>query len=126
EYPDAHDHGDPDHHALTGMNGLVLGITVDAPRQTPTAWRPVKRLRLFVQSDSTPADSARRWGYVVERGGEPRRDSVESPGPLLRLTRGEPTSIEVINRTPEPTAVHWHGIELDSYYDGVAGWSGYA
>jgi FtsP/CotA-like multicopper oxidase with cupredoxin domain len=24
-----------------------------------------------------------------------------------------------------PTAVHWHGMELDSYYDGVAGWSGY-
>jgi len=49
---------------------------------------------------------------------------VESPGPLLLLTRGEPTSIEVINRTPEPTSVHWHGIELESYYDGVAGWSG--
>ena len=124
EYPDAHDHGDPDHHALTGMNGLVLGITVDAPRRAATVWRPAKRLRLFVQSDSTPADSARRWGYVLERGGEPRRDSVESPGPLLLLTRGEPTSIEVINRTPEPTAVHWHGIELESYYDGVAGWSG--
>jgi FtsP/CotA-like multicopper oxidase with cupredoxin domain len=51
---------------------------------------------------------------------------VESPGPLLLLTRGEPTSIEVINRTPEPTSVHWHGIELESYYDGVAGWSGSA
>ena len=24
----------------------------------------------------------------------------------------------------EPTAVHWHGIELDSYYDGVAGFAG--
>jgi manganese oxidase len=30
----------------------------------------------------------------------------------------------VVNRTPEPTAVHWHGIELDSYFDGVAGFSG--
>src|SRR5262249_48341921 len=24
------------------------------------------------------------------------------------------------------TAVHWHGLELDSYYDGVHGWSGAA
>ena len=24
----------------------------------------------------------------------------------------------------EPTAIHWHGMELDSYYDGVAGWGG--
>ena len=123
-YPDVHEHGDPDHHALTGMNGLVLGITVEGVVQAGAAWRPAKRLRLFVQSDSTASDSARRWGYVLERGKEPRRDSVESPGPLLLLTRGEPTSISVVNRTPEPTAVHWHGIELESYYDGVAGWSG--
>jgi len=63
---------------------------------------------------------------VLQRGREPRRDSVESPGPLLLLTRGEPTSITVVNHTSEPTAVHWHGIELESYYDGVAGWSGTA
>jgi hypothetical protein len=30
----------------------------------------------------------------------------------------------VVNRLAEPTAVHWHGIELASYPDGVPGWSG--
>ena len=25
----------------------------------------------------------------------------------------------------ELTSVHWHGIELQSYYDGVPGWTGY-
>ena len=126
EYPDSHDHGDPDQHAMTGMNGLVLGITVSGKVKPAEPWHPVRRLRLFVQSDSAAGDSARRFGYVLQRGAEPRRDSVESPGPLLLLTRGEPTSIEVINRTLEPTSVHWHGIELESYYDGVAGWSGSA
>ena len=29
-----------------------------------------------------------------------------------------------MNELPEPTAVHWHGIELESYYDGVAGFAG--
>jgi FtsP/CotA-like multicopper oxidase with cupredoxin domain len=124
EYPDMHDHGNPDHHALTGMNGLVLGITVGGVERARSAWRPKRRLRLFVQSDSTARDSVRRWGYVRQRGAEPRRDSIESPGPVLLLTRGEPTSIAVVNRTPEPTSVHWHGIELESYYDGIAGWSG--
>jgi manganese oxidase len=81
---------------------------------------------LFVQSDSAPGDSVRRLGYVLQRGAEPRRDSVETPGPVLLLTRGEPTSIEVINRLTEPTAVHWHGIEIESYYDGAVGWSGIA
>ncbi len=123
-YPDMQGHGDPDHHALTGMNGLILGITVDGKARPTVAWHPTKRLHLFVQSDSVAGDSARRWGYALQRGAEPRRDSVESPGPLLLLTRGEPTSIEVTNRTPQPTSVHWHGIEIGSYYDGVAGWSG--
>jgi FtsP/CotA-like multicopper oxidase with cupredoxin domain len=106
------------------MNGLVLGITVTGAAPRSPAARPARRLRLFVQSDSAPGDRDRRFGYVLQRGVEPRRDSVEYPGPVLVLTRGEPTSIEVINRSPEPTAVHWHGIELESYYDGVAGWSG--
>ena len=125
--PDMHAHGNPDQHAMTGMNGLVLGIIV-SPRggvaQAGSAWHPARRLHLYVQSDSSATDPVRRWGYVLQRGTEPRRDSIESPGPLLLLTRGEPTSIEVTNRTPEPTSVHWHGIELESFYDGVAGWSG--
>jgi len=30
----------------------------------------------------------------------------------------------VVNQLSEPLAVHWHGIELESYYDGVPGLSG--
>ncbi len=28
----------------------------------------------------------------------------------------------MVNQLHEPTAVHWHGMELESYYDGVVGW----
>jgi FtsP/CotA-like multicopper oxidase with cupredoxin domain len=28
-----------------------------------------------------------------------------------------------VNRLREPTTVHWHGMELESVHDGVAGWS---
>jgi FtsP/CotA-like multicopper oxidase with cupredoxin domain len=49
---------------------------------------------------------------------------MEIPSRPLVLTRGESTEITVINRLDMPTGVHWHGIELDSYYDGVGGWSG--
>lgn len=31
-----------------------------------------------------------------------------------------------MNRLADPTAVHWHGIELDSYFGGVPGFSGVA
>jgi len=124
DYPSTHHDGDPDRHVFTGMNGLVLGVTVTGRAPAPSAWRPTKRLRLFVQSDSAPGDRDRRFGYVQQRGAEPKPDSLEYPGPVLVLTRGEPTTIEVVNRSGEATAVHWHGIELESYYDGVAGWSG--
>jgi FtsP/CotA-like multicopper oxidase with cupredoxin domain len=40
------------------------------------------------------------------------------------LTRGEPVAVEVVNRLKEPTSIHWHGIELESYDDGVAGFGG--
>ena len=126
EYPGTHHQGDPDRHAFSGMNGLILGVTVSGRASASVAWRPKRRLRLFVQSDSTPGDRDRRFGYVLQHGAEPRPDSLEYPGPVLVLTRGEPTTIEVVNRSNEPTTVHWHGIELESYYDGVAGWSGTA
>jgi FtsP/CotA-like multicopper oxidase with cupredoxin domain len=29
-----------------------------------------------------------------------------------------------VNNLPEATAVHWHGMELDNYYDGVHGFGG--
>jgi FtsP/CotA-like multicopper oxidase with cupredoxin domain len=40
------------------------------------------------------------------------------------LKRGEPVEIALLNKLSEPTAIHWHGMELDSYYDGVHGFSG--
>ena len=29
-----------------------------------------------------------------------------------------------MNELNEPTAIHWHGLEIESYYDGVPGWGG--
>jgi FtsP/CotA-like multicopper oxidase with cupredoxin domain len=43
---------------------------------------------------------------------------------VIVLTRGEPVEITLVNRMTEPTAIHWHGIELESYFDGVPGWAG--
>ena len=53
-----------------------------------------------------------------------RRRRRPSPGPALVLRRDEPVEITVVNHLGESTALHWHGMELDSFYDGVHGWSG--
>jgi FtsP/CotA-like multicopper oxidase with cupredoxin domain len=57
-------------------------------------------------------------------GIEPAEEVGQRAGPPLVLTRGQPVNITVINRLPEPTSVHWHGIELESYFDGVPAFSG--
>jgi FtsP/CotA-like multicopper oxidase with cupredoxin domain len=58
----------------------------------------------------------------------PSPEPATSPliGPPIVLTRGQPVEIELVNRSKQRTAIHWHGIELESYYDGVAGWTGTA
>lgn len=61
---------------------------------------------------------------VVDRQVPELDAPVSSPGPPLVLRRGETVDITVVNRLMEPTAIHWHGLEIDSYYDGVHGWSG--
>jgi FtsP/CotA-like multicopper oxidase with cupredoxin domain len=42
----------------------------------------------------------------------------------MELSRGQPTEINIVKRLNEPTAIHWHGIEVESYFDGVAGFGG--
>ncbi len=44
-----------------------------------------------------------------------------SPGPTLRLRRGEAASIRVDNALEVPTSVHWHGVRVPWAMDGVAG-----
>jgi FtsP/CotA-like multicopper oxidase with cupredoxin domain len=114
------------HDAATHMAGLVLGIAV---RPRPGAREPergkTRRLHLFVQEGRGRGWAPRSMGYVLQRGDRPpAADSVEIPGSVLVLTRGQPTDVVIMNRLAEPTAIHWHGIELESYSDGVAGWSG--
>lgn len=113
-----------DHHAETGMGGLVLAINV----KPSAAWHPYtgprETLRLFIQTDSQPGDTLRRFGYSLAKGSEtPDPRTIQWPGPPLILHKGRPTSIWVINHATEPSQVHWHGLEIDSYYDGVAGLS---
>ena len=39
-------------------------------------------------------------------------------GPTLRMKRGDEVAIEVVNRLPETTTVHWHGMILPARMDG--------
>jgi FtsP/CotA-like multicopper oxidase with cupredoxin domain len=110
------------------MRGLVLGLHV-TPTPTYAAGAPPvapRALRLLAQkSPALLIGNNPAYGFVLQRGDSlPPRDSVALPGPVLELERGKPVRITVVNHLDEPTGVHWHGLEIESFPDGVPGWSG--
>lgn len=127
-YPkDDHSAGHEEHEHTAGMGGLVIGLTVRPDRNAPTlvAAKDSRKLQLEISEN---ADKIPLYRVAVN---DPKVVATPDPdqpphllGPPLVLTRGEETEIEVKNMTTSPTAIHWHGIELESYYDGVPGWTG--
>jgi FtsP/CotA-like multicopper oxidase with cupredoxin domain len=108
------------------MAGLVLGIEV-APRPgVREATSPAaQRLDVFVNQGGAWGRMPVTYSYILQRGPvPPSPDSVQPVGTTIVLTRGRAADIVVHNRAREPVAVHWHGLELGSWSDGVAGWSG--
>jgi manganese oxidase len=115
-----------ENHALEMMAGPVMGITVtgrSAERADTSDKR--RRLRVVARVDAGGTAEEPAFGYTLDDGKTSApTPSPYLPGPTIVLQRGAPVSITVANELPEPTAVHWHGIELESYYDGVAGYAG--
>lgn len=122
----AHTHSSHDDSGAAAMAGLVLGIRVTGPPIASAAATATKarRLRLVILEEANRYGN--RPGYRVDVQGieTAKLDAGPVPGPVILLYRGEPAEIEVVNRLSEPTAIHWHGLELDSYYDGVPGFGG--
>jgi FtsP/CotA-like multicopper oxidase with cupredoxin domain len=115
-------------HALEMMGGLVMGIEVkERERATVVTQGSAARrqLRLVARADSGGTSAEPAYGYALSDGRATSRTQAPLlPGPTIVLKRGEPVSITVVNELREATAVHWHGIELESYYDGVADFAG--
>jgi manganese oxidase len=125
--PATHAHADG-HDPREDMAGLVLGLRV-LPTQPRVAASPPehrRQLSLYVQEQAARFGPHPALGYQLTEGHtQAQPNTVTIPGPTIVLTRDEPVSINIISRIKEPTSVHWHGIELDSYFDGVPGWGGH-
>ena len=137
-------HGSPDAHVMAGagdgraipshdapgghtMRGLVIGMHITpAPGYTEPVVRDRRTINLLIQKrPNALVGGQTAYGFLLQSGAElPARDSVRIPGPVLELKRGEPVRIVVRNNLDEPSGVHWHGLEIESYPDGVAGFSG--
>jgi FtsP/CotA-like multicopper oxidase with cupredoxin domain len=111
--------------SAAGMAGLVVGIRVTGssmPGERATS-QP-KRFTLHLREE--PGRYGNMPGYRVDAEGIDtwRLAPGSLPGPVIVLRRGEPVEVSLVNEMHDSTAIHWHGIELESYFDGVPGWGG--
>ena len=110
------------------MAGLVLALHIRPASGARAAPAPAdtQRLRLVAQMRPHVYGSQPGLGYALQEPGapDPASDSLTIPGAPIVLTRGRLARITVVNHLADTTAVHWHGMELESFFDGIAGMSG--
>jgi len=107
------------------MYGLVMGISVAPKGPAATVNGPERRIRIVQREQPNVYGSQPGMSFVVD--GTPEAsdpNAMPVPGPMLVLERGKPVAVTIVNQSDDHAAVHWHGIELESYPDGVPGWSG--
>ena len=99
--------------AVPGAAGTPL-LPVVAPDlgKLPFEWdNGVKVFKLVaepVKQEVLPGKIFDLWGY-----------NGSAPGPMIEVIEGDRVRILFENRLPEPTTVHWHGLEVPIGMDGV-------
>ena len=111
--------------------GLRSGTTTSGPRPAglgaPGPFLPVNNLDIgtvpyemdaevkvfrlvaeVVKQEFIPGKVFDLWGY-----------NGSAPGPMFEVVEGDRVRIHFENRLPEPTTVHWHGLEVPIEMDGV-------
>jgi FtsP/CotA-like multicopper oxidase with cupredoxin domain len=115
---------DPTH----GTKGMVLAVEVKPGASTerrPTNVPGARPIRLVAKAAPRRFQNALdEMAFVSDDDALGVTDSVPTPSSLLVLRRNEPVRITVVNHTRATTGVHWHGIEVPAYSDGVPGFSG--
>lgn len=94
-----------------------LGLLAAAPLA------PLAAVPFTVQGQNAPRVMTARVARQKLVDGYPDTDvwtfDGAVPGPELRFRQGDTLRIDVANRLPQPTTVHWHGIRLPNAMDGV-------
>ena len=115
--------------SMKDMAGLILTINVKPSASAtppPASTRAARKIELLIEPGAANEATAKNaqfhiFSCALREGKNVSTSNEKSVAPPLVLTRGEPVEISVVNHLAVPTTIHWHGIELDSYYDGVIG-----
>lgn len=101
--------------AAAGPHGHSTGRTVSVADLTgPRDETPDRRFTLVAEAKKLRLASGREIDAWLFNG--------QSPGPELRVRRGELIEVTVRNTVPDANvSVHWHGVDVPNAEDGVAG-----
>jgi len=72
--------------------------------------RPVKEYHLIIEENKMTLGGVTAKGMTINGG---------IPGPVLEFNEGDLAIINVTNKMDEETSVHWHGLILPNFFDGV-------
>jgi FtsP/CotA-like multicopper oxidase with cupredoxin domain len=98
-------------HAAHMVESPVLVVTPDIPKLPYSLDGEVKEFHLVAgpaKRELVPGRTIDVWGY-----------NGVSPGPTIEANRGDRLRIIVDNHLPEPTTMHWHGLEIPNQMDGM-------
>jgi manganese oxidase len=83
--------------------------------------KAARKIDLIIEPDAQAAANEPRFTCSVRDKNKVLVSEDRTVGPPIFVTRGELTEVSVLNHLKAPTTVHWHGLEIESYYDGVMG-----
>jgi hypothetical protein len=72
--------------------------------------RPIKEYNLTIEENKMTLGGVTANAMTINGG---------IPGPVLEFNEGDLAIINVTNKMDEETSVHWHGLILPNFYDGV-------
>ncbi len=102
-------------HPRRGAPAFVPVVTPDGADLPFEMDNGVKVFHLIaepVKQEIVPGKVVNLWGY-----------NGRAPGPTIQAVQGDRVRLIVDNHLPEPTAVHWHGLEIPFDMDGAPGLS---
>jgi FtsP/CotA-like multicopper oxidase with cupredoxin domain len=120
--------------ATTASFGMLAGCSSSFPSTgssstTATSGSVSSTKPSTAQSSAVPKDADQQRTLTATTGpispaGDGSSKSTwlyggQTPGPELRVADGDVLRIDLENRLPDPTTVHWHGIPLTNPMDGV-------
>ncbi len=96
-----------------GMHRLLFTLFLTLVASTGTA--------LAATREFTFTAAATRWEISPGVAVSAYAYNGTLPGPEIHVREGDLLRITLINRLPEPTTIHWHGVPVPNGMDGVPG-----